>query len=309
MTPRRADWTLLLATAIWGVTFPVVKRGLAEATPLAFLALRFGIASVLLLPTLRHGTRPGSRELAGGALLGGLVAVGFMTQHTGLVDTTPSRSAFIVAVSSILAPVIAFALLGERPRWPVAVALALAGGGVYLLTAPDTSGLNRGDLWTLACAVCFGGQIVAVTELVRRYDPRRLVWAQLAATALLAALGMMFLERPAVHWSWTFVAILAYVAVFASAIAFALQMRAQRYMSSARAALIFCIEPVFAAGTSWLVLGERLSLTQWLGGGVILVGMVLAEMPTSDIRHQTSEGSGLVEVRSSKPDISPRPDV
>src|SRR5881409_2969965 len=149
MTPRRADWTLLLATAIWGVTFPVVKRGLAEATPLAFLALRFGIASALLLPTLRRGMRPGPKELAGGALLGGLVAVGFMTQHTGLVYTTPSRSAFIVAVSSILAPVIAFALLGERPRWPVVAALALAALGVYLLTAPDAAGLNRGDLWTL----------------------------------------------------------------------------------------------------------------------------------------------------------------
>jgi drug/metabolite transporter (DMT)-like permease len=307
MTRRQADWTLLLATAIWGVTFPLVKRGLADATPLAFLALRFGIASALLLPTLRGGARPGRRELLGGALLGGLVAVGFMTQHTGLVYTTPSRSAFIVAVSSVLAPVIGFALLGERPRWPVAIALGLAALGVYLLTAPDTTGLNRGDLWTLACAVCFGGQIVAVTELVRRYDPRRLVWVQLAATALLAVLGMLFLERPGVHWSWTFVAILAYVAVFPSALAFVLQMRAQRHMSSARAALIFCIEPVFAAGTSWVMLGERLAPTQWLGGGVILAGMVLADAPTSDVRHQTSEDP--VEVPSQRPDISPSSDV
>ena len=54
-------------------------------------------------------------------------------------------------------------------------------------------------------------------------------------------------------------------------------MRAQREMSSARAALIFCFEPLFAALTSWPVLGERLSMVQWGGGALILVGMVLAE--------------------------------
>src|SRR5207237_6417250 len=70
-----------------------------------------------------------------------------------------------------------------------------------------------------------------------------------------------------------------YTVLFASTICFVLQMSAQRHMSSARAALIFCFEPLFAALTSWLVLGERLSLVQWLGGGLILLGMLAAELP------------------------------
>src|SRR5438874_1488667 len=61
--------------------------------------------------------------------------------------------------------------------------------GIYLLTAPDAGGLNRGDLLTLICAACFGGQIVAVTALSRRYDARRLVFCQIATTALLGALA------------------------------------------------------------------------------------------------------------------------
>jgi drug/metabolite transporter (DMT)-like permease len=305
VTRRQADALLLGATAIWGVSFPVVKQGLADATPLAFLALRFGIAALLVAPLVPLSPRPGRRELAGGALLGGLVALGFMTQHVGLVHTTPSRSAFIVAVSSVLAPVIAFVLLGERPRWHAVVALALAAAGVYLLTAPDTTGLNRGDLWTLGCAVCFGGQIVAVTELGARYDPRRLVWVQLAVTAACAGVGLLFLERPQVRWTLTFGVILAYVALLPSALAFFLQMRAQRHMTSARAALIFCFEPVFAAGASWAWLGERLSVVQWAGGALILGGMALADtrMSTLDVRHQTSEARDPVELRSSKPDI------
>ncbi len=256
LTRRQADLALLVATALWGTSFVAVKSALADATPFAFLTVRFGIAALALAPGTRFRPRPAGRELSGGAVLGILVAVGFIAQTAGLVITTPSRSAFIVAVSSVLAPVIALGLLGERPRWLTVAALALATLGIYLLTAPDAGGLNRGDLLTLICAVCFGGQIVAVTELTRRYDPRRLVFVQIAATALVGA-----------------------PVLFASTFCFLLQMRAQREMSTARAALIFCFEPLFAAVTSWLILGERLAWVQWSGGALILVGMVLAEVP------------------------------
>lgn len=281
MTRRRADLMLLLATALWGTSFVAVKSALADATPFAFLTVRFAIAALLLAPGTRFRPRPAGPELRGGALLGILVAVGFVAQTAGLVITTPSRSAFIVAVSSVLAPVIALALLGERPRWLTAAALALATLGIYFLTGPDAGGLNRGDALTLICAACFGGQIVAVTELSRRYDARRLVFIQIAATAVVAALATAFLEQPHIRWTLGFIGALGYTVLFASTICFLLQMRAQREMSSARAALIFCLEPLFAAVTSWLVLGERLSVLQWSGGALILVGMLLAELPAA----------------------------
>jgi len=281
VTRRRADLMLLLATALWGTSFVAVKSALADATPFAFLTVRFAIAALLLAPGTRFRPRPAGPELRGGALLGILVAVGFVAQTAGLVITTPSRSAFIVAVSSVLAPVIALALLGERPRWLTAAALALATLGIYFLTGPDAGGLNRGDALTLICAACFGGQIVAVTELSRRYDARRLVFIQIAVTAVVAALATAFLEQPHIRWTTGFIGALGYTVLFASTICFLLQMRAQREMSSARAALIFCLEPLFAAVTSWLVLGERLSVLQWSGGALILVGMLLAELPAA----------------------------
>ncbi len=281
MTRRQADLALLLATALWGTSFVAVKSALADATPFAFLTVRFGLAALALAPGTRVRPRPTGRELTGGAGLGLLVALGFIAQTAGLVITTPSRSAFIVAVSSVLAPVIALALLRERPRWLTAAALALATLGIYLLTAPDAGGLNRGDLLTLVCAVCFGGQIVAVSELTRHYDARRLVFFQIAGTAAVAALATALFERPHIHWTPRFVGALLYTVLFASTFCFLLQMRAQREMSTARAALIFCFEPLFAAVTSWLILGERLSVLQWSGGALILLGMLAAEVPAA----------------------------
>src|SRR3989441_5513597 len=189
MTRRRADLTLLLATAMWGTSFVAVKTGLAYATPLAFLAVRFGIAALLLAPGTRFTPLPRGRELWGGLLLGALVALGFVSVTFGLLVTTPSRSAFIVAISSVLAPVIGFVVLGQRPGWLAAAALALAGVGMYLLTAPDAGGLNRGDLLTLLCALCFGGQIVAVSVLSRHGEARRLLWIPIPSTALLSAVA------------------------------------------------------------------------------------------------------------------------
>src|SRR2546426_54253 len=72
---------------------------------------------------------------------------------------------------------------------------------MYFLTAPDAGGLNRGDLLTLICALCFGGQIVAVSELSRHSDARRLVWMQIAGTALVAAVAAAPVERPRVGWA------------------------------------------------------------------------------------------------------------
>jgi drug/metabolite transporter (DMT)-like permease len=279
VTPRRADALLVAATVVWGVSFVIVKGALAASSPLAFLALRFAIATAALAPIVDFRTPWSRAELWGGLLLTALLATGFACQAVGLQYTTPARSAFIVAISSVLAPVVAFAVLRQRLRWIVAVAVAIAGGGIYLLTAPDGGGLNRGDLWTLITAFVFGGHIVAVTELSRRHDARRLVWLQLAGTTVAAAVAAALLESVRIDWSASLVGALVFTGVIATAAALVWQMRAQREMSSARAALLLCFEPVFATITSWVWLGERLAVTQWVGAALIVAGMILAELP------------------------------
>lgn len=281
MNRRGADAALVVACFLWGISFVIVKRALDDATPLAFAALRFGIGAALLAPFAHLGRRFSARELGAGLLLASLLGFGFLFQTTGLVWTTPSRSAFIVAISSVLAPALAAVALRERPGWPLVTAVLLAALGTYWLTAPDAGGLNRGDVLTLATAVLFGVQIVATTALSRRYDPLRLVWLQIAGTAVLGVLGAALFERASIHWTREFVWSLGYTAVGPTIAALLLQMLAQRHMTSARAALLFCSETLFAATCSWLVLGERLSAEQWLGGGLILGGMVLAELPAA----------------------------
>jgi drug/metabolite transporter (DMT)-like permease len=277
----------VLACLVWGVSFVVVKQALALATPLAFATVRFALAALLLAPFARLRRPFTRRELRGGVALSLLLGIGYLVQTIGLVWTTPSRSAFLVAISSVLAPGIAAFALRERPTGRLLAALGLAAAGVFWLTAPDRGGLNRGDALTLVTAVLYGGHIVTIGAFSRRGDPFHLVWLQIAGTAVLAAVGTLMFERPQIAWTPGFLAALVYTAAGATVATLLLQMHAQRHMSAARAAVLFCSESLFAATTSWLVLGERLSAAQWLGGGLILTGLVTAELrgkPAADLR-------------------------
>ena len=297
MTRRQADLLLVFTCAIWGLSFPTVKVALADASPLAFVAIRFMLGALILLPGTRLRPLPSRGEWFAGLLLGALLGVGFATQAVGLAYTTASRSAFIVALSSVLAHLVAFVAVRERLSWWTVAALGLATAGIYFLTDPGAGGLNRGDWWTLITALVFGAQIVAVHELGLRFDIRRLVFIEIVVVAVGVGVAAPLLEPVRFAVTTQSVLALAYCGVAATAVALLLQMRAQKDLSSGRAALLFCTEPVFASLASWLWLGERLSLTQWVGGGMIVVGMLVAEpKETSDVRRQTSEKASPADV-------------
>lgn len=287
MTRRQADLLLVFTCAIWGLSFPTVKVALADASPLAFVAIRFTLGALILLPGTRLRPLPSRGEWFAGLLLGALLGVGFATQAVGLAYTTASRSAFIVALSSVLAPLVAFVAVRERLSWWTVAALGLATAGIYFLTDPGAGGLNRGDWWTLITALVFGAQIVAVHELGLRFDIRRLVFIEIVVVAVGVGVAAPLLEPVRFAVTTQSVLALAYCGVAATAVALLLQMRAQKDLSSGRAALLFCTEPVFASLASWLWLGERLSLTQWVGGAMIVVGMLVAE-PKEAVSHQPS---------------------
>ena len=289
MTVRRSDLLLVAAAAVWGVSFVVVKDALTDASPLLLLGIRFTIATLVLAPFINLRGGFSAAELRAGLLLTVLLASGFATQAVGLQYTTPARSAFIVAMSSVLAPVIAMVLLKHRTGWLVLLALVIAGVGIYFLTAPDAGGLNRGDMWTLITAVVFGGHIVAVTEFSKRFEAERIVWLQLPGTAVGTLIAALVLEPMRLAWSVGFGVALLFLGVMATAVALVWQMRAQREMTSARASLLLCFEPVFAALTSRFFWGESFTLSQGVGALLILAGMVLAVLGEAQSEGFSSE--------------------
>lgn len=281
----KADLALLAICAIWGSTFVVVKNALADASPLVFLVLRFTLASALLLLVFRRTAalrQPGVGRAA--LVVGSLLCAGYIFQTVGLQYTTPAKSAFITSLSSVLVPVLIVLLFRRRPgAWALA-GLAVAAVGSYFLTVPPGEfRVARGDLITFFCTVGFAGHIVAVGHYAPRFAYTTLAVAQVLAALLCTAValplaGLSGLETPLLVWSGRLLVALVVTAALATVLAFSVQTWAQQFTPPAHTALLFTTEPVFAALTSYLALGERLDGRGMLGAGLILAGVLLSEL-------------------------------
>lgn len=257
----------------------MVKGALAQASPFMFVAVRFTVAAALMVLVMARGRLPRETVLPG-LLLGTLLFVGFACQTWGLLSTTPSKSAFITGFSVILVPVIS-CFQGYPLRLANAAGAALGLTGIYLLFMPSgVASVNRGDWLTLCAAVAFAFHIVGVGVYTRRLSFRYLAPSQVLVVAMLAALFIPFRLAGPVRWRWSSGLVLAiiYTAVFTTAIALATQIWAQQYTPPAHTALIFSLEPVFAAFISCIVTKEHLGRKVLIGCALILAGMVVSEL-------------------------------
>jgi drug/metabolite transporter (DMT)-like permease len=277
MTPRAAVAWLIAVCFVWGISFVAVKAALVFATPMVLLGLRFALAGLPVAGTLRGAPRA---EWVGGLVLGLLFWVGFAFQTTGQWYTTPSRSAFITILSTPLVPVVQYLVVRAAPRPLTLLGVALGIVGTWLLTAPGGgTGLNRGDLLTLGCAVAFAGQIVAAGHLAPLISASRLVAIELLAGAVLSLVFAPVLEAPRLDPTPAFLGLLVFLGA-GGLWSFRMQLRAQQVLTPSQVALVFCLEPVFAALASYALLGETLGPTQLLGGALILCAVVAAAADT-----------------------------
>jgi drug/metabolite transporter (DMT)-like permease len=268
---------LVGVTAIWGYTFVPVQEAVAIYPLFAFLAVRFGISTIVLAPfawrSLHALPRPG---FAAGAGAGVLLATAYGLQTAGLELTTVSSTGFITGLYVVLTPLIALALF----RTPVAAAawagVALALAGLLLLNGiPGGSAL--GNALVLGNAVAQSFQIVAMERFAPRYDPRALTFLQMAVacagfTVIALSRGELSMPRGGTVWF-----ALVVTGVFAGALGYLVATWVQSRTTAARAALVFTLEAPFAALFGVLLLSERLGFAGWAGCGVMLAGILLAE--------------------------------
>jgi drug/metabolite transporter (DMT)-like permease len=274
---------LVAVTAVWGITFVQVKDAIALYPLFAFLAVRFAIASATLAPlAVVRVRRLGAGGLGAGVLLGSLLATGYALQTAGLERTTVSSTGFITGLYVLLTPLFALALFRVRTAKEVWGGVALALVGLALLSGVD-AGSSAGDLLVLLSTAAQALQIVMVERYANRYDPVALTFLEMVVccagfTAIALALGDL-----SVPHGWTVWSALIVTAVFASALAFLIQIWAQRRISATRIAIIFSLETVWAGFFGYLLAGDRLGWLGWSGCALIFAGIVLAEPAAAEV--------------------------
>lgn len=286
----RVDAELLLVTLIWGVNFSVVKSGLEQLHPLAFNALRFPLAGVVLLVLLRlrgplrlPDRRDVPRIVALG-LLGNVVYQLFFIY--GIDGTLAGNASLLLSTTPAWAIVLATLRGQERPGWRAwaGVAATVVGMVAVVLGGQKAVALGgatlTGDLLAAGGAVVWAVYTVESRDLVRRYGALRLtawtLWSGglvLVALGIPAALDAGLATLPADAWLE-----IGFAGVFAIAVAYILWYRGVGQVGSTRTAVYSNVVPVVALAVAWAWLGEQPTWLQVAGAVIVIGGMTLARL-------------------------------
>jgi drug/metabolite transporter (DMT)-like permease len=277
---------LVLMTLIWGSTFVLIKAALRDASALILNAVRMSLAAVLLAAYYRRELRTLTQPaFMMGCTVGFFLFLGYAFQTTGLRLTTPSKSAFLTGVSTVLVPLVLVIFWRTRIRVWRAVGIALAFAGLFLMTVPggrqelaDFARVNLGDVLSFFCAIAFAFQIVFLGRATQRYRFEQIAVLQISVAAALTAVSAPFLEHPHFRPTSTVIACVLITGILGTALAFTVQAWAQQFTPATHAALIFTLEPVFAWLTSFVILGERLGMRAGAGALLILAGVLISEV-------------------------------
>lgn len=279
---------LLLVTLVWGTTFPAQKALSTDLTALEIILLRFVVSSLVMLPLLRGLSRP---ELRWGAAVGSVLFCAFYLQVAGLALTSSNRNAFVTGLNVLFVPMLAY-LLGQRMarRVLLGAALAVLGlGGLFYEQAP----WSWGDTLTLVSAFVYAIFVLLFefsAKAKTRPRPERLAAVQSLTMLVLSALVLAFVGPKSWDALWLraqpHMATLLYLGVVAGAVIFWLQAWGQHRVRAVEAAIIYGLEPVFAAVAAVWWIDETLQGRALIGGLLIVVGVVISQIrPSPSSEH------------------------
>lgn len=280
-----ADVLLLLAAAVWGSSYAAVKGALAFYPVLGFLALRFGLTFILLLPAWRGVPWPQRwRACRAGGALGLLLWLIFLCETWGVALTLASNAAFLISLCVVFTPFAEWWLCGSRPvpaAWGAVLLSVL--GAFLMLSGGSLSAFGIGDGLMLLAALLRAIGVTLTKRLTQQghVPTLPLTAVQLGTVGALSLLlclslpgaGLPPLPASPVFWSATL-----YLIGACTIFAFLAQNHAVQHRSPTHVALLMGSEPVFGALFALVWLGEQLTPQAWLGGGLIVAAALWASL-------------------------------
>ncbi len=281
----RADLLMLLTALIWGTGFVAQTAGMDHIGPYLFSGLRFALGSLCLIPLILRNAKTARVPepllnrgmLRAGIIMGLALALGINLQQVGLLFTSVTNSGFITGLYVIVVPLLGL-LLGHKTGLGTWLGCLLAVVGMCLLSIGDNFHVASGDWLQLIGAFVWGGHVVLVSLFASRHDPIRLAFLQFATCSGVSLLLAVLFEPIALNAIIDAGPALLYGGIVAVGVGYTLQVVAQKHAIASHAAIILSLEAVFAAIAGAWILGEALQLRGYIGCGLMLAGMLLAQL-------------------------------
>ncbi len=268
---RQADVLLLTTTVIAALGWIFSREAIAGMPPFLFVAVRFALAALILLPFSR-GVRIARHQWRGTLISGALFATHMcLWIHSLSTTRTLGEGAFIVSLSMLFVPLTAWVMTKTRPPRVYWECLPIAVAGLALLSLQAPVEFHPSQGWWLLTALAQSVWFVYTSQHAPGVPVIPLTAVQLATTAVVALALSAATESwsqpvglPTIGW-------LLASALIATSLRFAIQIRGQKYAAVASAAFIMMLEPVTTAVAAALWFGEQLPAQKILGGALILL--------------------------------------
>ena len=280
----RASAFLLLTAVIWGFAMAFQREGSRFLPPFSFNASRSLVAAAVMLPLMlldgkRTGRKITRRDALSGAIVGCVLFLASFLQQLGVGQTGAGKTGFITAMYVVLVPVLG-AFFGKKTGLFAWLALLLAVPALYLLCVEPGEKMTVApmDALLLFSAVCWAGHILVTDHFVSRTPALALCFFQYAASALLNLLCAAAWETPTLAGVQGALIPILYCGVLSTGLGYACQTVGQKNSRPAVAALILSLESVFCVLAGALMLGESMSGRGYLGCGLMLAAVALAQV-------------------------------
>lgn len=277
---------LLGATVIWGSAFIAQSVGMDKIGPFTFQAVRCFLAVVFLFPAsaLFSKGKPFWKSWADPALWRSGVICGLALfaasslQQIGLVYTDAGKAGFLTAMYIVFVPFLGL-FVGQRPGRNALLSLIPAIVGLYLLSCTSVSGINKGDVLLLLCAVAFSVQILLIDRHCAGLDGLKLNCIQALVVAVLSVPWALLTETVDASLIASCWLPLGYAGILSMGVAYTLQIVGQKGVAPSAAALLMSLESVFAALFGWLLLHETMTRAELLGCALVFAAVVISQLP------------------------------
>ena len=277
---------LLGATVIWGSAFIAQSVGMDKIGPFTFQAVRCFLAVVFLFPAsaLFSKGKPFWKSWADPALWRSGVICGLALfaasslQQTGLVYTDAGKAGFLTAMYIVFVPFLGL-FVGQKPGQNALLSLIPAIVGLYLLSCTSVSGINKGDVLLLLCAVAFSVQILLIDRHCAGLDGLKLNCIQALVVAVLSVPSALLTETVDASLIASCWLPLGYAGILSMGVAYTLQIVGQKRVAPSAAALLMSLESVFAALFGWLLLHETMTRAEVLGCVLVFAAVIISQLP------------------------------
>ncbi|GAB7228561.1 DMT family transporter [Vibrio rotiferianus] len=274
---RKAAFVLVATTMIAALGWIFSKETIQGLPPFGFIGLRFTIASLCLLPLcikpLRAANKKDIFAAAGvGVLLGGALMCWI---HAISISDTLGEGAFIMSLSMLFVPIVAWVMFRQRPQRIFWVSLPIAILGLGCLSLVGGWQQSSSQLWFLGAALMLALHFNVNSKYSQKLPVLLLTCIQLFVTGLIGLLISSLVETVPTEVSTSIWIWFALSTLLATSLRYVMQTMGQKFVQAGNAALIMILEPVWTVVLSVIWYGEVLTSNKLVGCALILFSLVI----------------------------------